>query len=747
MIVNTRRGNVVIRARDKDGKRIIVNETNHRPYCFVETKFADRFNAVVKEDGYKGLYGEDLTKIVVGDSYQIKEVRDLAESMGMKTWEANLPFTNRVLVDRLLEDKDPIPNYEHRIWYLDCEWSPRTNKLRVIVVKDSFTQQEYVWFVNPELDGEPSEKYHKFGDYDYEPFAKGFGSERVMLIDFIKHMELQDPDVITGWYVVGADIKTIFERCNKNGINPSVCSPYRKINYQFKDWSQPIEGRLCIDLMVAFSKLWELKNGKLPGYKLDDVAQQVLGQKKVELPDGHDTYNTNLALYLHYCRQDVRLLPLLNERVNAIEHYLSLQHLVQCDIRTTPFITKMFTCLALQDRKFGRRIPTRPQFEKEDYEGADVMEVEPGLHKGVGILDIRAMYHSNAELHNISWETLGDEGGHNLYYKDCGNGVRFRQDEKGLLVRQMDLMTKLRNQYKDLMWQDPDNKAKWDTMQFACKSLVASMYGVCGDSRYGMYHPQIAGAITYTSRQTLNRLKTLAENAGFKVLYGHTDSVFCSIGSPTRGQELMRSINAEMHPIEVEFERWCESMVLMAKNRYAGRVSWTDGEFHEPKTYIKGIEMKQSRMPPIMKDTMKITIEGLLAGIGEEEITQNLKQLISDVINGKTNSETLCMKGKLERNLSEYKVLSGPSAGAAWANENLGKGYGRGSYFLVTLNESGKYMAFDDPSEIEDLYPIGYKHLAERFMVNKVEPYYELLGWDIRPLVNTMDGKGNLAWL
>ena len=144
---------------------------------------------------------------------------------------------------------------------------------------------------------------------------------------------------------------------------------------------------------------------------------------------------------------------------------------------------------------------------------------------------------------------------------------------------------------------------------------------------------------------------------------------------------------------------------------------------------------------------MKITIEGLLAGIGEEEITQNLKQLISDVINGKTNSETLCMKGKLERNLSEYKVLSGPSAGAAWANENLGKGYGRGSYFLVTLNESGKYMAFDDPSEIEDLYPIGYKHLAERFMVNKVEPYYELLGWDIRPLVNTMDGKGNLAWL
>ena len=69
------------------------------------------------------------------------------------------------------------------------------------------------------------------------------------------------------------------------------------------------------------------------------------------------------------------------------------------------------------------------------------MEVESGIYHNMGILDIRAMYHSNAELHNISWDTLDAEG------KDCGNGTCFRQGEKVLLVRQMDKMTNLRNHY------------------------------------------------------------------------------------------------------------------------------------------------------------------------------------------------------------------------------------------------------------------------------------------------------------
>ena len=105
------------------------------------------------------------------------------------------------------------------------------------------------------------------------------------------------------------------------------------------------------------------------------------------------------------------------------------------------------------------------------------------------------------------------------------------------------------------------------------------------------------------------------------------------------------------------------------------------------------------------------------------------------------------MKGKLEKSLGQYKVLSEGRAGAAWANEHLGKGYGAGSFFLVTLDSRGKYIAFDDPSEIEGIAEIGYRTLAEKFVVNKVIPYYEVMGWDYQPLHNALNGLSNTGWL
>ena len=746
MIVEQGKGReVLVRYRDAQGNRKTESIKGHYPYCFIETDNAPYVeDCIRKEDGYTGLYGEDLTKIVVSHN---SELRNL--SYYGTTWEANVPYVNRVLIDRLKEkDNKPFENYKHRTWYLDCEWSPATSQMRVIVVYDNFTENEYVWFVCPSIkeeglaDGEPK-RFDTYGDYEYPTPALGFGSERDMLIHFLRHMKKQDPDIITGWYVVGADIRTIVERSRACGLNPATLSPMRRIRYKFGDWEQPIVGRNCIDLMIAFSKIWELKNGKLPSYKLDDVASEVLGEKKVELPDGHDTYYSDLPLYVHYCRQDVRLLPRLDSKVNALDYYTALQHVVQCDLRSTPFITKMFTSLALKDEKFDRRIPTHPQFPYTPYDGANVLEPETGVYENVGILDIKAMYHSNVHKYGISWDTLDPEG------EDCGNGSKFNVKEKGLLCRLMDDMTYLRNENKlKMMMSDTlEKKNKWDIMQFACKSLVASMYGVAGDSKYGFYHPEVASAITYTSRNTLEELMYHAENVGFKVYYGHTDSIFCNIPNPEEGMKALEIFNEEMSPIETEFEKWCPSMLIMAKNRYAGKVSWTDGSYHDPKTYVKGIELKQSRMPSVMKLCMNTVIDGILDGTDQKQITESISSLVDDVVKGKVDPSDLCMKGKLERNLDDYKVLSGSSAGAAWANEFLGKGYRKGSFFKVSIDENGKYIAFDDPSDIEGVVKIGNKILAQRFILNKIEPYYNLAQWDIQPIHNSLEGISGMKWL
>lgn len=746
MIIENLNGRkVLVRARDDEGKRTHEEITNHYPYCFLREEDAGGVASLVGvhsiEHGYTGLYGEAISKVSVYHPADIRTIRNDFKY----TWEANIPFVNRVLADRINAGLKPFKNYEHRKWYLDAEWCPVTGKIRVIVVYDSFTGNEYVWALPPANQREqfPLGKHKAIGDYEYKTPAIIFHREDHLLEHFASFLRKQDPDIITGWFVVGADIKQFITRMDAVGLDPRSISPLNRIRYSYKDWAQPIVGVNCIDLMIGFSKLWELKNGKLPAYGLGDVALEVLEETKVELPDGHDTYASNFPLYVHYCRQDVRLLPRLDEKVNALDYYTALQHLVQCDVRSTPFITKMFSSLVLSDPHFDKRIPTQPRFEKVDYEGADVMQVEPGLYDAVGILDVKAMYHSNAALHNISWDTLDESG------VDCGNGTRFSKENRGLLIRQMDYMTELRNKFKRLMIDEPENKSRWDCMQYACKSLVASMYGVCGDSKYGMYHPEVAAAITFTSRRTLYKLRKVAEKHGLKTIYGHTDSIFVIYDQNTKTiSDSMEEINTQMHPIEVEYERFCDRMVLVAKNRYAGIVSWENGWWlNEPKLYVKGIELKQSRMPQVMKDSMRALLGGMLGGQNQRIITEELVAHIDDVVGGGEPVENLCMRGKLERDLHQYKVLSGQSAAAKWANENIGKNYRKGSFFLVSLDRSGKYIAFDKPEDLEGVTSIGRRYIAEKFVFDKVKPYYEILNWDIQPLENALNGVGDISWI
>ena len=745
MIVERGKGReVIIRRRDGSGKVITERVTGPKPYLFVESDVdwrpAGRW-VISTEDGYTGVYGQPLRKLVCTDPSDIPRVR---EELGVATWEANIPYAIRTMCDlNLMYD-----NYKHRTWFFDCEWKMQSGEITIIVVQDSDLDEPYVFFTHREYEegmyAQIPCKEHPEGK-EFLRFdglkARAFKDERSMLKTFAEMMKKRDPDILTGWNVTQADIQQLTKRMVACGLDPRTMSPLRRIRYEYGGWAQPIPGRNCIDLMEAFVHLWTIRNGQLASKGLGDVAQECLKETKIQLENGHDTYYTDFGTYLDYAIRDVELLPKLNAINNAIEHYTAIQHIVGCDIRTAPFITKIVTVLALRDAEFKERIPSRPEFDAVPYTGAEVMEVEAGIHRNIGIMDIKAMYHSNVNLHNISWDTLDEQG------KDCGNGVKFRQGERGLLGRLMDKMTNLRNEYKRALAlaSSDEERTRYDSLQFATKSLVASMYGAAGDSKYGLYHPQVAQAITFTSRETLSRLRDICNEMGLKVIYGHTDSVFCEIPNPEKGLDALKTINERMSPIETEFEKWCESFVIMAKNRYAGMTAWTDGKYHEPSLYVKGIEMKQSRLPPAMKGGMGIMLDGMLKGRTEDEVVGELATLVRSAVSDMPLSD-LCIRGKLEKDLSSYKVLGEARAGAAWANDILGKGYRAGSRFLCALNTDGKYIAFDEPEDIQGFAQIGRKSMAERFLVKKVRPYLELVGWSAQPLENALNGW-DTGWL
>lgn len=745
MLVEQLRGrSVKVRFRDPvSDERQERTISSVRPYLFIESSAVggQPRRWISEEDGYRGVYGEPLTKLffdLPGD------VRQFARDYHGLTWEGNIPWVNRVLADQ----PEPIPHYRWRKAYLDGEWMVESGEITMLGLFDSYTERMFLWVQKPD-EIEPGK--HQFIECKNHPEGKSrvtfdtpfmaFKDERSLLEHFVAHLNRLDPDIIVGWALQWADIQQIIKRMRACGLDPATLSPTRRIRYDFGDWDQPIGGRACLDLMTGFEKLWVLKNGQLASKGLGYVAEAALGETKVDLPDGHDTFFTDVGTYLDYNRQDVALLPRLDGLLNVSEHFISLAHAAQIRFQDTPHVTKLATGLFLRDPEFTDRIPSKPQFTKEEYQGADIQEPEPGVYRNVGIADVKAMYHSNAALHNISWDTLHDEG------KDCGNGACFRQDRKGLLVRTMDNLTELRNRYKGLMKTDPENRSTWDAMQNAMKHLVASLYGICGDSRYGLYHPQVAAAITFTSRQTLFKLRDVCEELGHTCRYGHTDSVFVDIESPEVGVALMVEVNRRMAPIITEFEKWCESFFISAKNRYAARVTWTDGAFHDPQTYVKGIELIQARMPTVMKNAMKTTLDGMLAGLPQSEVDAQLTGLIDRVLSGTVPPRDVFMRGKLKQNLDAYETLSGPSAGAAWANRHLGKGYRAGSEFMVAIDTQGQYIAFDTVSEIEGIATVDYREMVSRFVVKRVEALYATAGWSPQEVINAMNGVSGCEWL
>src|SRR5690606_7442011 len=86
----------------------------------------------------------------------------------------------------------------------------------------------------------------------------------------------------------------------------------------------------------------------------------------------------------------------------------------------------------------------------------------------------------------------------------------------------------------------------------AIKILMNSFYGVLGTPACRFYNPALANSITGMGKEMLLWSKRWFENAGFRVLYGDTDSLFVQSGSEdpeaalTQAQELVVALNTEL---------------------------------------------------------------------------------------------------------------------------------------------------------------------------------------------------------
>ena len=266
-------------------------------------------------------------------------------------------------------------------------------------------------------------------------------------------------------------------------------------------------------------------------------------------------------------------------------------------------------------------------------QGAIVLDPEEigsvGLHKNTVILDFTGLYPSMMVAYNASWETKvlkGEESDDDI----IGDKCRFKRNPQGILPASVKELDELRDLYKarrDGCAEKGDTKGyqKWDAAQKTVKRLRATFYGLMAFKGFAWGDMDIARTITYGGRKALKTIMDETEKFGYKVLYGHTDSIFVALGDDLTAEEcaekakylskhLTDIVQKELQSsaVVVEAEMIMDRFFLPRRNRYAGRVIWQPGSGETPfdigklpvddRIKMQGLEAKHTNTAKIGRD-------------------------------------------------------------------------------------------------------------------------------------------------
>tara|TARA_R100000781_G_scaffold9994_1_gene9711 strand:+ start:19235 stop:20140 length:906 start_codon:yes stop_codon:yes gene_type:complete len=133
-----------------------------------------------------------------------------------------------------------------------------------------------------------------------------------------------------------------------------------------------------------------------------------------------------------------------------------------------------------------------------------------------------------------------------------------------------------------------------------------------------------------------------------KVVYGHTDSIYCQVDSVEQAEEIVVKLNEEVrkifpnvlglkeHPVVLEFEKYFSSLGVGAtKNRNAGLISWKDGRYlEEEEFFMTGFTAKRISETKLAKEIQITTLKMWVNGCTKIEILDYLRERYNDVLSG-----------------------------------------------------------------------------------------------------------------
>ena len=709
-----------------------------RPYCYAKDPDGE----------YTTIFGDRVRKIELNNSApeKIKRLRQLSLKKGKDLFEADIPFVRRFLIDTngLFKSDEPL---DLRILIVDVETnypvsddiiSFAINKLWEKEITFMSVRQANIWEMTCELLQAFLEADVITGwnvKFDIEHITKYF-EHLAFVLKTAYEMNYQHSSLVAYVmkYVGGKDqaeaiisaLKTYGYLKELNGyLKPTL--PMFLIEEQLN----PYKLAAVMDMKEMTKKIIgkELKSWSLENAGLELVGiQKHLSTKYVRDLNDEELMNYNCI--------DVIIPEEIEEKYGPIRYHINLAWLLQTRLEDTEIHSVVNDIVMLNEYKRHNIVLPSKNVKKRKggYKAAEPFGLK-GVYNNIVAIDLKAAYPSCVLALNASIETRDDNGD-----IVAANGIRFNR-KRSIFVEALKRIMKAREEMKAKLREaeTEEERKKLDLMQRALKTQAAAFsHGIFGYEHSRLFFEEVAEAITSTVRYMLDSAGKALEDAGYKVIYKHTDSIYAVVNDKSDVEKVLQIANAAI-------ERICKEKGYLYVPTFEFKEYYVKGYVHsaarnvmvkeDGEWDITGMNLIRSDAPDFVRDIEHDVIQMYLDGKSKDDILKYVLEKLKDL--PKNSPDYLGIPKPLRKDPQAYKVKSAHVKAVLNAVNEYGFEINVGEKFLmlpVKNLKSGKgYIAFRF-GEFPEGYEIDYFEYVRSVLLGKLSMMLDMNAKDLKKI-------------
>jgi len=719
--------------------------------CFKDVSFFPYFYQLDGKGLFKTIDGKKVKKIICSRPSDLSRQRD------NESYEADVIYTKRYAIDKISDFSKIDLHFSFIDIEVLCPELPQASNpkypISCISCSNSYTEEIKTFYLENYLKEMPSTLV---------------AQEIHLLNDFINWIRDNQFDFIAAWNMINFDYPYLCARYKfvmgtdlPNLLSPiAQCRPLGEIL-----WIP--QGLGIVDYLEWYKKVYKGESS----YALDAIAQKHLNERGYEKAD----FNRLSDKIKEKNINDVRRLMELEKKFKLVDYFDELRRMGKCNFEDLTWNSKILDNMLLQEAKQkGIILPTRKYAaEYEDdttFEGAyrrcdiedkdeNILEKHTGLHKNLWKLDLGSAYPQAIVNFCLDVQNIRTNEGIDI------NGTKFYQNQNALLPTMgRKLISKKDNLKSQLKLLDPESKEAKDLQikYDAIKSVVNSLFGVCGLKIFRLFNIKVASSITFLIRDLLHYVENKLIEQGMKIIYIDTDSVFVQAKDNPKDlcnqlvkQWAKEKYNKDSIDISFDLEGQYEKIFIISLCHYKGYLKTKSGIKEE----VKGIEARRADSSKFMKEFQT----NLLEKVMNEESRESIQKWIELE---KERIKTLPLTDigfpcKITKDASLYKSIPIFVRGLIYAQEilpNFKKVPGDSFYYINILSdkettrkssrmkknkETGvkelqdsetiikkDVLVFDDEN-YSHIKNIDWQKVIEKTINNKVDKIFEAMSWII----------------